>query len=98
MVRHAPGCSASRGTSTRHIWRTQTRQRAKAQRLAGRRELDADQLDDLLGRIDAQRSGRRLIAELSRLSDVDRALVELVDLAGLPAKEAATVLRISMRA
>ncbi|HEY4455674.1 MAG TPA: RNA polymerase sigma factor [Pseudonocardiaceae bacterium] len=100
------GFDPSRGTArawvfgiARHVYaahlENQTKQRAKAQRLAGRRELDADQVDDLLGRIDAERAGRRLIAELSRMSDVDRALAELVDLAGLPAKEAAAVLGIS---
>jgi RNA polymerase sigma factor (sigma-70 family) len=100
------GFDPSRGSArawvfgiARHVYaahlENQTRQRAKAQRLAGRRELDADQVDDLLVRIDAQRSGRQLIAELGRLTDVDRTLVELVDLAGLPAKEAAAVLGIS---
>jgi RNA polymerase sigma-70 factor (ECF subfamily) len=100
------GYDPSRGTArawvfgiARHVYaahlENQTKQRAKAQRLAGRRELDPDQIGDLLGRIDAERAGRLLIAELGRLCDVDRALVELVDLAGLPAKEGAAVLGIS---
>lgn len=83
----------------RHVYaahlETHTKQRDRTKRLAGRRELDADQLDDLLDRIDAQRAGRRLLAELTTLRDTDRALVELVDIAGLPAKEAAAVLGMS---
>ena len=100
------GFDPSRGSArawvfgiARHVYaaylENQTKQRAKAARLAGRRELGPDQVEDLLGRIDAERAGRALIAELSRLGDIDRALVALVDLAGLPAKEAAAVLAIS---
>ena len=69
--------------------------RAKTARLAGRRELDGDQIGELLDRIDAERAGRRLITELTRFPATDRALVELVDIAGLQAREAAGVLGIS---
>jgi RNA polymerase sigma factor (sigma-70 family) len=72
-----------------------SRQQVKVQRLAGRRELDADQLGELLDRIDAERDGRALVSELAALPVLDRALVELVDIAGLPAKEAADVLGLS---
>jgi RNA polymerase sigma-70 factor (ECF subfamily) len=100
------GFDPNRGTArswvfgiARHVYaahlETHTRQRDKARRLAGRRELDTEAVDDLLDRIDAQRAGRRLIAELSTLSETDRTLVELVDIAGLPAKEAAAALGIS---
>jgi RNA polymerase sigma-70 factor (ECF subfamily) len=71
------------------------RQRERTARLAGRRELAADHVAELLDRIDAERRGRRLVSELTRLSDLDRQVVELVDLAGLKAKEAAAVLGIS---
>jgi len=71
------------------------RQRERTARLAGRRELDADHVEELLDRIDAEGAGRHLVTELTRLPDLDRQAVELVDLAGLKAKEAAAVLGIS---
>ncbi|HJP80114.1 MAG TPA: RNA polymerase sigma factor [Pseudonocardiaceae bacterium] len=106
VITSLAGFDPSRGSArawvfgiARHVYaahlETRTRQRNKTQRLAGRRELDAEQLDDLLDRIDAQRAGRRLLTELTALSDKDRALVELVDIAGFPANEAAAVLGIS---
>jgi RNA polymerase sigma-70 factor (ECF subfamily) len=69
-------------------------QREKAVRLAGRRELDGDQIGELLDRIDAERAGRRLVTELTAFPVLDRGLVELVDIAGLRVKEAAGVLGI----
>jgi len=69
-----------------------TRQRGQIERLAGRRELDADHVEELIGRIDAERAGRRLVTELSALPEPDRAVIELVDLAGLKPAEAAAVL------
>ena len=55
-----------------------SRQHERVARLAGRRELEPDQVGELLDRIDAE-----------------RALVELVDLAGLTPKEAAAALGLS---
>jgi len=72
-----------------------SRQHAKVQRLAGRRELDADQVGELVDRIDAERGGRVLVSELTSLPALDRAVIELVDIAGLRAKEAASVLGLS---
>jgi RNA polymerase sigma factor (sigma-70 family) len=72
-----------------------SRQQAKVQRLAGRRELDADQVGELLDRIDAERDGRALVSELTTLPALDRAVVELVDIGGLRTKEAAGVLGLS---
>jgi RNA polymerase sigma factor (sigma-70 family) len=69
--------------------------REKAVRLAGRRELDDDQIVELIDRIDAEHVGRRLVSGLTSLPPVERAVVELVDLAGLRTKEAAGVLGIS---
>ncbi|RZS34684.1 RNA polymerase sigma-70 factor (ECF subfamily) [Herbihabitans rhizosphaerae] len=63
-----------------------------ARRAGGRRELDGDQLDELIQRIDAERPGRALLAGLAELSDVDREAVELVDLSGLEPREAAALL------
>lgn len=106
VITSLAGFDPSRGTArawvfgiARHVYaahlETHTKQRDKALRLAGRRELDADQVDELLDRIDAERAGRHLVTELTALSDIDRALVELVDIAGLQAKEAAAVLGMS---
>jgi RNA polymerase sigma factor (sigma-70 family) len=64
-------------------------------RLAGRRELEPDHLGELLDRIDAERAGRDLVSGLGMLPERDRAVVELVDLAGLRPKEAAEVLNVT---
>ena len=49
----------------------------------------------LPARIDAERAGRELIGRCSQLPEIERAAVELVDLAGLTPKEAATALGVS---
>lgn len=72
-----------------------SRQREKAVRLAGRRELDGDQVEELLDRIDAERAGRRVVTELTALAALDRSVVELVDIAGLRPREAAAALGMS---
>jgi RNA polymerase sigma factor (sigma-70 family) len=72
-----------------------SQQQAKVVRLAGRRDLGPDQVGELLDRIDAERVGRRLVTELIALPALDRQVVELVDLAGLRSKEAASVLGLS---
>ena len=66
-----------------------SQQRSRVERLAGRRELAPDEVGELIDRIDAERAGRALVTELTTLPAADRAVVELVDLAGLPPKEAA---------
>ena len=58
-------------------------QRSRVERLAGRRELAPDEIGDLIDRIDAERAGRALVTGLTSLPATDRAVVELVDLAGL---------------
>jgi RNA polymerase sigma-70 factor (ECF subfamily) len=70
-------------------------QQDRLQRLAGRRDLAPDQVEELLDRIDAERAGRDLVTGLGMLPDRDRALVELVDLAGLRPKEAAAALGLT---
>jgi RNA polymerase sigma-70 factor (ECF subfamily) len=57
--------------------------------------LDVDEIEDLAGRIDAERAGRELIERCSQLPELERAAVELVDLSGLTPKEAAAVLDVS---
>jgi RNA polymerase sigma factor (sigma-70 family) len=69
-----------------------SQQQHRLQRLAGRRDLDQDQVEELLERIDAERAGRDLAAALASLPERDRAVIELVDLAGLRPQEAATAL------
>ena len=69
-----------------------SQQQHRLQRLAGRRDLDQDEVEELLGRIDAERAGRDLVAALASLPERDRAVIELVDLAGLRPKEAAAAL------
>jgi RNA polymerase sigma factor (sigma-70 family) len=72
-----------------------SQQRSRVERLAGRRELAPDEVGDLIDRIDAERAGRRLVTGLTTLSDTDRAVIELVDLAGLQPAEAAQVLGVA---
>ena len=69
-----------------------SQQQHRLERLAGGRELDQDQVDELLERIDAERAARGLLAELARLPERDRAVIDLVDIAGLQPKEAADAL------
>lgn len=69
----------------RHIYASYcqeySQQQHKLRRLAGRRDLDADEVGELLERIDAERAGRVLIAGLAALPERDRAVIELVDIA-----------------
>jgi RNA polymerase sigma-70 factor (ECF subfamily) len=64
-------------------------------RLAGRRPLDADEIEELTQRIDAERAGRTLMERCSQLPVLERVAIELVDVAGLEPKEAASVLGVS---
>jgi RNA polymerase sigma factor (sigma-70 family) len=64
-------------------------------RLAADRPLPSDEIEDLAGRIDAQREGRELLERCARLSEAERAAIELVDVAGLTPKEAANALGVS---
>ena len=64
-------------------------------RLAQRRALDVDESEELAARIDAERVGRELLGRCGRLPELERAAVELVDLAGLTPKEAAAALGVS---
>ena len=83
----------------RHVYaahcESASQQQRKLVRLAGRRDLSPDHVEELLDRIDAERSGRRLVLELTTLPEMDRAAIEMVDLAGLRPNEAASVLGVS---
>jgi RNA polymerase sigma factor (sigma-70 family) len=69
--------------------------RAAVARLAGRRPLDSDEVDELAARIDAERDGRRLLERCAQLPELERSAVELVDVAGFTPKEAAAALGVS---
>jgi RNA polymerase sigma-70 factor (ECF subfamily) len=62
------------------------------ERLGSRRELDQDQVDELLERIDAERAARGLLSALAKLPSRYRAVIDLVDIAGLQPTEAAAAL------
>lgn len=64
-------------------------------RLAGRRDLDADDIARIEERIDAESAARRTCRALSGLPEHTRALVESVAVDGLTVAEAATALGIS---
>jgi RNA polymerase sigma factor (sigma-70 family) len=62
--------------------------------VAGRRLLDADDVDRLMEKIDAFRQVRKLLVELRALPEGERAVLELVSVDGLSVAEAAAVLNI----
>ena len=64
-------------------------------RLGGHRPLDGDEIEELAGRIDAEREGRDLMRRCEQLPAVERAAIELVDLEGLTPQEAAVALGVS---
>jgi RNA polymerase sigma factor (sigma-70 family) len=84
----------ARRVYARHCERSK-RQQDAARRHAARQVLDGDEIEELAERIDAERSGRDMVARLERLSELDREAIELVDVAGLAPKEAAAALEIS---
>jgi len=63
--------------------------------LAGHRELEHDEIEELASRIDDQLAGRELLARVSRLPEIERVALELVELAGLAPREAARALDVS---
>jgi RNA polymerase sigma factor (sigma-70 family) len=66
-----------------------------AGRIAGRRLVDSDDFVRLEERIDAEAKARDLQCAMDRLSESERAVLELVALDGLTVLEAAHALRIS---
>jgi RNA polymerase sigma-70 factor (ECF subfamily) len=72
-----------------------SQQQQRLHRLGGRRDLDPDQVEELLDRIDAERAAHALLSELARLPEPDRAVIDLVDIAGLRPAEAATALGLT---
>jgi RNA polymerase sigma-70 factor (ECF subfamily) len=68
--------------------------RVATARLAGRRALQEDEIEELTRRIDAEREGRELIERCAQLPELERSAIELVDLSGLTPKEAASALGV----
>ena len=64
-------------------------------RLGGRRPHDEDEIEELAGRIVAERVGAALMRRCARLPEVERAAIELVDLAEFTPMEAALALGVS---
>ena len=58
-------------------------------------ELSIDATDDVIARIDAERDAREVLAALASLPEIDRSIIELVDIAGLSQRETAAVLGLS---
>jgi RNA polymerase sigma factor (sigma-70 family) len=84
----------ARHVYSRHCERSNTGRYAEL-RLAGRRALDADEVEDLVARIDAEQPGRELMRRWRDLPAAERLAVELVDIVGLTTKEAAAALGVS---
>jgi RNA polymerase sigma factor (sigma-70 family) len=84
----------ARHVYAQHCGRTANGHHALAA-LAGHRELEQDEIEELAARIDDQRAGRGLLERLDGLPDLERAALELVDLDGLAPREAAAALDIS---
>jgi RNA polymerase sigma factor (sigma-70 family) len=82
----------------RHVIAAEFRRSARERRaealIAGRRLLDAEDIDRLVARIDAARQVRQLHEELRALPDGERAVLELVAVDGLTIAEAAAALGI----
>jgi RNA polymerase sigma factor (sigma-70 family) len=76
-------------------WESQRRERAARSASANWALSDPDAIDELIARIDDERAGRALMERMKHLRPLDRAALELVDLAGLTPKEAAAALGTS---
>ena len=64
-------------------------------RLGGHRPLDSGEIEELAERIDSEREGAALMSRWSRLPEVERAAIELVDLEGFTPMEAALAIGVS---
>jgi len=82
----------------RHViaaeFRRSARERRVESQIAGRRLLDADDIDRLMAKIDAARQVRALHDELRALPETERAVLELIAVDGLSIAEAAAALGI----
>jgi RNA polymerase sigma factor (sigma-70 family) len=82
----------------RNVIAAEFRRSAREQRaecmVAGRRLLDADDIERMVEKIDALRQVRELQAELQALPEGERAVLELVSVDGLTVAEAAAALNV----
>lgn len=69
--------------------------RGTVQRLGGQMMLNEDDTDELAGRIDAQRTGRELLARVAQYPKIERVALELVDVMGMTPTEAARAAGVS---
>lgn len=76
-------------------WRAGAREEGTVRRLQGRRLLDDDGVDRIVGRVDAEAQARALLAAIARLPAPLRDVVELVAVDGLAVTDAAAVLGIT---
>jgi RNA polymerase sigma factor (sigma-70 family) len=106
VIDSADSYRPSRGTPTawlygiaRNVLNAERRRKARelraSGRIAGRRHVDVDDVVRLEERIDAEAGARELYRGMDRLSEGERAVLELVALDGLSLAETAKVLRIS---
>jgi len=104
-IESADGYQPSRGTPVAWLYgvarnvlaadrRRHGRELDAARRFAGRRLLDHDDVTRLEERIDAEAQAGRLYLAMDRLSDGERAVLELVSMDGLSVQDAAGALGI----
>lgn len=84
----------ARHVYAKHCERLARRHDAARRESAGR-ELDEDETEEVLARIDAEQRSRELLERLAGLAAIEREAVELVDLSGLTPKQAALALGVS---
>lgn len=84
----------ARRVYARHCEST-ARQRQAARSHGAQRIFNEDEIEEMLGRLDAEREGGKLLARMAHLPTPEREAVELVDLAGLKPREAARALGVS---
>jgi RNA polymerase sigma-70 factor (ECF subfamily) len=105
-IRHFGGFDPRRGTVRAwlfgiarhrfaHHCEEATRGRALEERVRIATLLAEDVREEIEARIDAQSVGREMLARCAQMSELDRSAIELVDLAGLTSREAASALEIS---
>jgi RNA polymerase sigma-70 factor, ECF subfamily len=78
----------------RHCDQSASRREA-VDRLRAHRSLAVDEIEEITGRIDAERDGAELMRRCAELPAVERAAIELVDIEELTPKEAAVALGVS---
>jgi len=104
-IESADGYRSSRGAPVAWLYgvarnvlaadrRRQGRELDAAFRIGGRRLLDEDDIARMEDRIDAEAQAGRLYLALDRLSDAERAVLELVSMDGLTVHDAARALGI----